>query len=145
MTSVQKTIYNHMINYLPLTVHLANSTIDDTKPAIYEEWAPSDTPMPYINVRYDYAEGFHWAKRDVTLYLDIFTGKDTILLENIKNECLNCLDRVKIFSDNDVMVRSYSVRDSSVNEPDPNVEHWSMEFVCYYWRKEFIGQLNNEE
>lgn len=142
MTSIQSAIYDHMANYLPLTVLLANSTIDETKPALYEEWAPSETPMPYINLRYRFTEGdIHWAKRAATLFVDIFTEKDSNLTELIRNECMNCLDREKLYADNEVQIRIYSMRDGSAFEPDQNVIHWSMEFICFYWRKEFIANL----
>ena len=145
MTSIQTSIYGRLAEYLPLTVLLGNSTIDDLKPAIYEEWAPPETPMPYINLRYRFSEdNVHWAKRAANLYVDIFTEKDSVLTEKIRNEVLNCLDRIKLYADNNVQIRIYSMRDGSAYEPDQNIVHWSMEFICFYWRKEFISHLNAE-
>jgi hypothetical protein len=141
LPSIQTEIYKHLIESQPLIDLLGKSTVNPLLPAIYDEWAPENTPMPYINLTYSYNEGFHFAKVEATLNVDIFTIKDTVLAEEIRNQCLIALDRKKIIAENDSMIRIHYRSDGQLFEPEQDVSHWNIEFGVIYWRREFIRNL----
>lgn len=137
--SIQTAIYSRLAGSEQLRGLLAASTINPAQPAIYEQWAPPDTPMPYINLTYATNEGSHWGKRDTTLIIDIFTDKDSTNAEAIKNKLLTILDRQKIDLEHEHQARVHSNRDQQIQEPEPYVTHWEIEFSVYYWRKAWLA------
>ena len=140
--SIQTAVYQKLATDEALQALLAVSTINPDKPAIYEIWAPQDTPMPYINLSYSTSEANHWAKRNTAFYVDIFSDQDSTQAEAIKNRVLKILDRQRIQLENDHKARVYSDRDGMVTEPAPGVVHWEMTFSLIYWRKTFIEHLS---
>jgi hypothetical protein len=144
MPSIQTAIYDHLMNYQPLTDLLGKSTINPLLPAIYDDWAPENTPMPYVNLTYSYNVSFHFAKIEATLNVDIFTEKDTVLAEEIRNNCLLILDRANLILENDSLVRIHYRADGQIFEPIQNITHWNLEFLVVYWRKEYIKDMPNK-
>lgn len=138
--SIQTDIYNVLASQSDLENLLAASTINPEKPAIYEDWAPEDTPMPYINLTFQTVEGNHWGKRDTKLFVDIFTDQDSTNAEIIKNNVISAIDRKKIdLSDGD-KARVHSDGDRAITEAEPGVVHWEVEFSVYYWRKAWLNE-----
>jgi hypothetical protein len=139
--SIQTAVYLALANDPTLGSLLNTSTINPEKPAIYEVWAPQDTPMPYINLTYTTAEGNHWGKRNATLFVDIFSDSDSIQAEAIRNRVLKILDRQTLELENNHSARVHSDRDTLVTDTTPRITHWEMEFSIYYWRKTWIETL----
>jgi hypothetical protein len=133
--SIQTAIFQTLAADTTLGGLLALSTIDGTQPALYERWAPENTPMPYINLSYSTIEGDHWAKREATLVVDIFSDQDSINAEAIKNRVIKILNRQIIELENENNARVHYNNDSQIDEPTPAVHHWSIEFSIIYWRK----------
>ena len=142
--SVINTIYNILQQDEALGLLLANSSIDETKKAIYDEWADWETNFPYMVLSFSFVEGSHWGKNNTILNIDIFTMSNTVLAEEIKNLCILAIDR-KIFQDQDdgAHIRVYYNRDGFIVEPDDNITHWNLEFSLHHWRNRLIKHLEN--
>ena len=142
--SVITTIYNTLQQDEALGLLLANSSIDNTKKAIYDEWADWETNFPYMVLSFSFSEGNHWAKNETILNIDIFTMSNTVLAEEIKELCILAIDR-KIFTDQSdgAHIRVYYNRDGFIVEPDDNITHWNLEFSLHHWRNNFIKHLEN--
>lgn len=136
--SIQTAIYSQLAADTELAALLAASTINAAQPAIYEQWAPPETPMPYINLTYSSTEGNHWAKRDARLYVDIFSSQDSTQAEAIRNRVIKILDRQKITLENGTQARIHSDSDGLAADTQDAVTlttHWEIQFTVFYWRQ----------
>jgi hypothetical protein len=131
--SVHTAIYKAIAASTEIKELLASSTLNAAAPAIYEAWAPPDTPMPYINLTLSTAEGSHWAKRDTALAVDIFSDQDSTQAEEIKNAVVKTLNRRKIELENGYKARLHYDSDEIIEEPTPEVVHWEITFSVYYF------------
>ena len=140
--SIITAVYEHLEQDATLRTLLAMSSIDNTKKAIFDEWADWQTEFPYMVLSFSFTEGNHWAKNETILNIDVFTESDTVTAEEIKQACIFALDRQTITDTTDgAQVRAYYNRDGFIVEPTPNVSHWNIEFGLYHWRNGFISHL----
>lgn len=137
--SIITAIHDKLSSYEPLTSLLAK--IDD-QPAIYDRWAVPNAPMPRINFRLSSAAGNHWARRDSTLYVDIWApGPSSTTAENIRNQVIAALDRQRLQGTGFDAARLALESDGIVEEDNPSIVHWNIQFSLRYWRTSFIAQL----
>lgn len=139
--SVITTIYNALETNERLQALLAQSSIDPTKKAIFDEWADWQTDFPYMVLSFSFGLGDHWGKNESILNIDIFTENDTITAEEIKQTCLFAIDQ-KTFQDpiDGAYIRCYYNRDGFIVEPDPNISHWNLELSLHHWRNSLIKE-----
>jgi hypothetical protein len=143
--SVAGAIYTKLATDDRLITLLAKSDIKPDSPAIFEEWAERETSFPYVVYSISYNEGFHFAKQDTVLNLDIFTWSNTVKAEDIKEACIFALDRQIITDPDDgAQLRIYYSRDGFIVEPTDQISHWNLEFTVFHWRNDFINHLLNE-
>jgi hypothetical protein len=139
--SIITTLYNALEADEDLQSILANSTINPERKAIYDHWADNETLKPYIVIRFDFGESYHWAKRETILTVDIFTDGDTVQAEQIRNLVILKLDR-EIFIDPDdgAFIRCYLNGDRMLDETEGDeITHWNIEFNLHHWRNSFIS------
>jgi hypothetical protein len=142
--SVITTLYNALESNTDLQTVLANSTINPEKKAIYDHWADNQTPLPYIVIRFDFGTSSHWAKRETSLIIDIFTDGDTVQAEDIRNMVVNILDRNVLEDETDgTKIRCYLNGDRLLDETEGDeISHWNIEFNLHHWRNSFIDLVN---
>lgn len=140
--SVITTIYDVLETNLKLRGLLAQSSIDPSKKAIYDEWADNRTTFPYIVMSFSFAVGESWGKNETIMNLDIFTESNSVLAEEIRDACVFALE-MKAFTDptDGAYIRCYYNRDGFIVEPDENVTHWNLEFALHHWRNSLIKHL----
>jgi hypothetical protein len=140
--SVITTVYKVLEADPRLRALLADSTIDPTKKAIYEEWADHEATMPYMNLTYSFAMGDHFAKDESLLNIDIFTESNTVQAEDIKEACIFALDRQTLVDETDgAFIRCYYNRDGIITEPTDGISHWNVEITLIHWRNNFIAHI----
>lgn len=115
-----------------------------TGPAIFEYWAPPETPMPYVNLGYTATPGAGTIKREYILSVDIFTeGADSTEPEEITRRIVELLD-LKILKDpQDGPIRLYLESEGDIPEGRENILHWAITFYCVNWRRGFIRHLES--
>jgi hypothetical protein len=141
--SIITAIYNHLVNDTRLDSLLTRSSLDPTKPAIYDEWATNETNLPYLCLSFSLGNSeIHFAKQETLLNIDIFTETNSILAEDIKEACIFALDRQTIIDDSDgAFIRCYYNRDGQITEPADGITHWNIEISLHHWRNSFIQHL----
>lgn len=139
--SVITTIYNVLETDGRLRALLADSVINPTKKAIYEEWADETAAFPYMNLSFSFTvSDDHFAKNETSFTIDIFTESDSLRAEDIKNACIMALDH-RTFDDPEdgAHIRVYYNRDAIITEQTPKITHWLVEFSLHHWRNTFIA------
>jgi len=109
--------------------------------AVYQSWAERESVFPYIVISCNFREGIHWAQRNGTLTIDIFTkGNSVIEAEGIRNDIAELLDRQLFDTDEGGRIRCYFDNDGIIPD-EPEICHLTMDFTIKYWRNEFIINL----
>lgn len=141
--SILTTVYRVLREDATLNGLLARHKLTKTAPAIYEQWAAEGTEKPYINLTFRFDISDHWAKRDCTVNIDIFTAGDTMQAELIRNNVIKILDRQTLLDPDDGDVRCYLNNDTLLDEDTPEIAHWNIEMSALFWRSNFVGYLND--
>ena len=140
--SVNSSIYAHLEADERLRELLAQSSINPSKKAIYEELAESETTFPYMVLSFSFGLGDHYAKNESILNIDIFSYSNSVQAEDIKEACIFALDRQTIVDTTDgAYIRCYYNRDGIIVEPTENVTHWNLEIALHHWRNGLINKL----
>lgn len=144
--SAKKEIYNLLTGNADLTAMLAKSVIDPLQPAIYDAWPGDNAVMPYMIYSMQNNEGQHWAQVAADLQLDIFSNSgDTTEAEAIKDKALEVLAWQKITNSTEGIITIYpGGNDSEIQEPEPGVCHWNIDFLVKYWRQSLIAAVTNK-
>ena len=136
MTLIE-TVYTYLAADTALQSYLAKDPLTDAA-AIYETWANEATEMPYIVQTHQQRRGNHFAKIDGVLLFDIFTNKNTIQAETIRDRLLELLDQRSIEGEPGDNARFYYLRDQDIGDPVPDVVHWQLVFDVIHWRQNWI-------
>ncbi len=109
-------------------------------PAIYETWAP-EHDRPYITVKAFYGEGIASAYLRTGFFeIDCWdNGNSYVKLEQMKDRVIQLLDR-QLFSTDESgpSFRLFLGMDAEVQDPDPDILRWRVEFNIRFWRQSFI-------
>lgn len=137
------TINQFLLDDSELKNMLANSAIDETLPAIYDHWAPADTPTPYVNVIYEIGgSADHPYKRAGSLHIDIFVGNgDTKLAEDISRRVNKILLQKRYFKsikDGRINIYKSTASGGIIPEDDPEIVHWNDVYDLSWWDLEII-------
>lgn len=135
--SIKTTIYQALATDVTLGNVLARHKAAPSKPAVYEGWAAEDTRKPYICLTYSEVESDHWAKRDSAVLVDIFSENSSTEAEWIRNRIIKILDRQVLHDTDDRYVRCYLDADQIIDDENPDICHWNVEFSALYWRESF--------
>lgn len=143
--SVLNTVYNALEADEYLNTMLAANKLRGSAPAIYETWAAENTELPYVCLSYVFTTSDHWAKRSIAVSIDVFTASDSLQAENIKDRIIEILDRSVLQDNEDREVRCYLDNDNILEEDDPQICHWHLEFEAIVWRNGFIEYLTTSQ
>lgn len=138
------TVINQLlINDEELKSLLAESTIEEGQPAVYETWGPKDAEMPYINLTYNEAGSTeNLEKRQGELSVDIFVNNhDTLTAEKISRRINTILlKKRQVVSPTDGKIRIYKSPSTAgiIPEQDTSIVHDNQVFELYWWDKENI-------
>jgi hypothetical protein len=146
--SAKSEVYSLLAGNAELNALLARSSIEgaEQQPAIYDAWPGENAAMPYIICSWQFPEGNHWAQVKASLDLDIYTsGGDTTEAEAIKDLCLKILAWEQINTPGEGQINIYfGGNDGELQEPDPQVTHWNINFLVKYWRQSLIAAVTNK-
>jgi hypothetical protein len=109
----------------------------ENQPAVYRTWV-QNVPRPYIALTSSTFAGPSWETRTGPLNVDIFAdGPSTVLLEKIRDDVINALDRTMVEEDGHYL-RYYLAGEGEVPEDQPDVVHWNVQLEVRYLRRAFV-------
>jgi hypothetical protein len=145
--TIRRTIYQQLAADPILVGYLAKSTVDPALPAIYNFWAPADTPDPYINYSIsDAPDGVDTYQRNATVVIDIFLKDgDREKADMIKRRVKRLLLGKPLPEDpEDGPIRAFPGPGGAgeVREDDPAVVHINETVELIYYDLEVIRAIN---
>jgi hypothetical protein len=147
--SAKTEIYNILVNNADLNSRLARSNIKglEALPAIYDSWPDENAKMPYMVLSWRFPQGAnHWAQVAALVDIDIFTNEqDTQEAEAIKDICLEALAWQRIRTETEGIISIYwGGTDGELQEPEPQIVHWNVNFLVKFWRQKMIAAITNK-
>lgn len=127
---------SELVGYLSTT-----QTSTGVIPSMFNRFAPEKTPMPYLVYRINTAASNNLGVMGFVAYVDLYEyNKSGVGMANTSDRIISLLDRVVLDHDSYSYIRMFFYNAFNIDEPDPKLTRYSMQFNCRAGRKKWMSE-----
>jgi hypothetical protein len=113
-------------------------------PAIFSEYAPEGATMPYLVFRISRSADLSPAVQKFSIFIDYYDNSSSASNSRKAAERIEfILDRVELSHERYSNIRIFFFGGSPLEETDPRIKRYNLQFMARAGRKKWIDQLND--